>query len=142
MILARWDAAEERRAVLRLRPGADLRGGIEDAFAAEGAGFGHVAACVGSLSAAAIRPAGRDDALTLEGDMEIVALSGTLTPDGPHLHVAVSDAEGRATGGHLLPGCTVRTTAEIVLALAPARLTRANDPATGYAELARPPAGP
>lgn len=136
MILARWDAARERRAVLRLAPGADLRGGIEAAFAAEGAGAGYVAACVGSLSRAAIRPAGRDDALTLEGDMEIVSLSGTLTPDGPHLHVAVADAAGRMTGGHLLPGCAVRTTAEVVIDLAPARLRRAHDPATGYDELA------
>ena len=138
MILARWDAAEERRVALRLAPGADLRAGIEAAFAAEGAGSGHVAACVGSLSAAAIRPAGRDGALTLAGDMEIVALSGTLTPDGPHLHLAVADAEGRVTGGHLLPGCVVRTTAEMVLALAPVRLTRRHDPLTGCAELAAP----
>ena len=136
MILARWNAADERRVALRLAPGADLRRGIEAAFGAESAGAGFVAACAGSLSSAAIRPAGRDDALALEGDLEVVSLSGTLTPEGPHLHLAVADSEGRMTGGHLLPGCAVRTTAEVVLALSPARLTRAHDPATGFAELA------
>ncbi len=121
--------------MVRLRPGDDLRGGIE---AAAGDASGYVAACVGSLSRAAIRSAGRDEPLILTGDMEIVALSGTLTPDGPHLHLAVADAAGRMTGGHLLPGCAIRTTAEIVLALAPVRLTRAHDPATGFMELSGP----
>ena len=142
MILARWDASEEWRAVLRLRPGADLRREIEAAFAEEagrrGAGAGYVAACAGSLSRAAIRPAGRDDALDLTGDMEIVSLSGTLTPDGPHLHVALADAAGTVAGGHLLPGCEVRTTAEVVLALSTVRLSRAHDPETGCAELSAP----
>lgn len=136
MILARWDAADEARLAVRLRPGDDLRAGIE--AAADGAA-GYVAACVGSLSAAALRPAGRDEPLTLTGDMEIVALTGTLTPDGPHLHLAVADAAGAVRGGHLLPGCTVRTTAEIVLALAPGPLLRRRlDPATGHPELSAP----
>jgi predicted DNA-binding protein with PD1-like motif len=44
-----------------------------------------------------------------------VALSGTLSPDGPHLHIAVADAAGRTLGGHLGVGSIVHTTAEIVV---------------------------
>ncbi len=74
--------------------------------------------------------------LTLAGPLEIVALSGTLSPDGVHLHLAVADAEGRMTGGHLLAGCIVRTTAELVLGLAAGvAFARRPDPRTGYAEL-------
>jgi predicted DNA-binding protein with PD1-like motif len=39
-------------------------------------------------------------------------------------------------GGHVGPGCIVRTTAELLLALLPGRrFARAFDPQTGYQEL-------
>jgi predicted DNA-binding protein with PD1-like motif len=121
---------------LRLRPGCDLRLSLERAFAGTGAGAGCVLSAVGSLERAALRPAGLDRETALETDLEIVALSGTLSPDGAHLHVAVSDAAGRVTGGHLLPGSRVRTTAEIVIGLLDGvRFARAPDPETGHAEL-------
>jgi predicted DNA-binding protein with PD1-like motif len=80
----------------------------------------------------------------LRGDLEILTLAGSLAPDGPHLHIAVSDADGRVTGGHMGSGCVVRTTAEVLVALLPRHeFTREIDPATGFRELAvRPPPGP
>jgi hypothetical protein len=50
--------------------------------------------------------------------------------------LAVADQQGRTVGGHLVAGCTVRTTAEVVLG-ADDRLVfaREHDPATGYDEL-------
>jgi len=65
-----------------------------------------------------------------------VALTGTLSQDGSHLHLAVADDQGRTVGGHLAEDCTVRTTAEVVVA-ADDRLVfaREHDPATGYDEL-------
>ncbi|MDF0601881.1 DUF296 domain-containing protein [Psychromarinibacter sp. C21-152] len=133
---ASWPAAATRFVALRLQPGDDLRRALEAAFAAAPETAGFVAACIGSLTGARLRPAGRDDPLAVPGPLEIVALSGTLSAEGPHLHLAVSDAEGRMTGGHLLPGCTVRTTAEIVLGLTSAvAFRRADDPRTGYKEL-------
>ena len=45
-------------------------------------------------------------------------------------------ATGAMTGGHLLPGCIIRTTAELVLGLAATvAFRRVEDPATGYPEL-------
>ena len=56
--------------------------------------------------------------------------------DGSRDGVFVSDADGRVFGGHVAPGCIVRTTAEILLAvLDDVRFERAPDPATGHAEL-------
>ena len=96
-------------------PGQDLR--LETEAAAKAAGFraASVLTCVGSLSRAALRPAGMDRTDLLDGDMEILSFVGTLSEDGPHLHLAVSDATGRMTGGHAQPGSIVRTTAEVVL---------------------------
>ena len=131
-----WPAAATRFLALRLRPGDDLRGAIEAAFAAEPEAAGFVVAAVGSLSRATLRPAGREDPLVLGLPLEIIALSGTLSGDGVHLHMAVSDATGAMTGGHLLPGCTIRTTAELVLGLTGAvTFRRVPDPATGFPEL-------
>lgn len=41
---------------------------------------------------------------------------GTVSEYGCHLHASFSREDLSAFGGHLLPGCTVNTTAEIVLA--------------------------
>jgi predicted DNA-binding protein with PD1-like motif len=68
--------------------------------------------------------------------LELIALSGTLSRYGMHLHGAVADAEGRVYGGHIMAGCVIRTTAEIAIAPLPhLRLRREPDPATGYLEL-------
>lgn len=131
-----WPAASTRFLALRLHPGNDLRPAIEAAFAdcPEQAGF--LAAAVGSLSRAVLRPAGRNEPLVLDLPLEIVAMSGTLSRDGAHLHLAVADATGAMTGGHLLAGSLVRTTAELVLGLAAEIVFhRPADPGTGYPEL-------
>lgn len=121
---------------LRLAPGADLRDALQAALAARGARAAFVVAGIGSLRPARLRLAGAEAASELEGDSEILTLSGTLSPDGPHLHASLADAQGRVVGGHVLPGCIVRTTAELLVAwLDHWAFAREADPMTGYAEL-------
>jgi uncharacterized protein len=121
---------------LRLTPGQDLRDALLHALAGHGAGAAFVLQGIGSQSVARIRCAGQRDALELRGDREILTLAGTLSPDGPHLHISVADAQGNVLGGHVEPGCLVRTTAEILLALLPGhRFSRPFDAATGFKEL-------
>lgn len=121
---------------LRLSPGDDLRAALDHAFHARGLSAAFVVQGIGSLSVARLRYAGRDDAAELRGDLEILTLAGTLSAQGPHLHMSVSDAHGRVFGGHVTPGCIVRTTAEIIVANLPdERYTREHDAATGFAEL-------
>jgi uncharacterized protein len=125
-----------RTMALRLRPGADLRRELLTLAAHERVRAGWVLTCVGSLSRARLRLAGGTEHATWQGAFEIVALTGTLSQDGGHLHLAVADQQGRTVGGHLAEGCTVRTTAEVVLAADDRLLfTREHDPATGYDEL-------
>ena len=125
-----------RTIAVRLRPGADLKAELAALAAREGVRAGWVLTCVGSLSRVRLRLASGAEHRTWQGPFEIVALTGTLSPDGGHLHLAVADHQGRTVGGHLAEGCTVRTTAEVVLA-ADDRLVfaREHDPATGYDEL-------
>lgn len=136
MTLAVWPGEATRWIALRLGPGEDLRGGIEEAFAEAPEQAGFVAACVGSASRLALRHAGADEASVTEGCYEVVALSGTLSVDGVHLHLAASRPDGTVTAGHLVAGTIVRTTAELVIGLVGGvRFTRPLDPETGYAEL-------
>lgn len=126
--------------VLRLSPGDDLRLSLEQAWAALSASHGVQAGCVvsavGSLSVAQLRYADAPGATRLKGPLELLTLAGTFSAQGPHLHASVSRADGTVAGGHLLPGCVVRTTAEVVLALLPGwQFTREPDAATGFAEL-------
>ncbi|MDR5747145.1 DNA-binding protein [Caballeronia sp. LZ029] len=121
---------------LRLSPGDDLRAALDHAFRTHGLSAAFVLQGIGSLSVARLRHAGRDEVSELRGDLEILTLAGTLSAQGPHLHMSVSDADGRVSGGHVTPGCIVRTTAEIVVANLPGeRYTREHDAATGFAEL-------
>jgi predicted DNA-binding protein with PD1-like motif len=121
---------------LRIGAGADLRVALDAVPALHGVNAAFVVQGIGSLSVACIRYAGQSDLAELRGDLEILTLGGSLGPDGPHLHITVADADGRVSGGHMGPGCVVRTTAEVLVALLPGhRFSRAHDPATGYKEL-------
>jgi predicted DNA-binding protein with PD1-like motif len=121
---------------LRLAPQQDVRAALEAVFAGQDAGAGFVLQGIGSLSVARIRYAGLSHSTELRGDMEILSLAGTLSPDGAHLHISVADAQGNVTGGHVDYGCIVRTTAELLVALLPAhRFSREVDPSTGFKEL-------
>jgi predicted DNA-binding protein with PD1-like motif len=122
---------------LRLNPGDDLRAALDAALAALGAEAAFVLAGIGSLREARVRLAGREAPHHVVGDLEILTLAGTLGAGGSHLHASLADANGHVLGGHVAPGCIVRTTAEILLAvLDDVAFTREPDPATGYAELA------
>ena len=121
---------------LRLQPGDDLRRALEAWMGEQEEQAGCVISAVGSLSVAQLRLAGEPDATAFRSDLEILSLTGTLSPDGAHLHIAIADSSGAVIGGHLCAGSLVRTTAELVVGLLPEWLFRRElDPSTGYAEL-------
>jgi predicted DNA-binding protein with PD1-like motif len=116
---------------IRLAPGQDLRAALEAAVLAQNCQAAFVLSGIGSLSTASLR---------LTGEMEILTLSGTVAAGGDrtasHLHMAISTATAQVLGGHVAPGCIVRTTAEVLLALLPDwQFTREPDAQTGYDEL-------
>jgi uncharacterized protein len=121
---------------LRLFPGDDLRVALEDVLRQANVQAAFVIQGIGSLSVAQLRFAGREDPTELRDDLEILTLAGSLSSDGAHLHMSVSDPRGRVFGGHVGHGCSVRTTAEVLLALLPEhRFSRERDLSSGFMEL-------
>ncbi|HVG31857.1 MAG TPA: PPC domain-containing DNA-binding protein [Pyrinomonadaceae bacterium] len=122
--------------VLRLKPGQDLREELEKLTKASNIRAGFIVTAVGSLQKASLRLADQTATSTFMQKFEIVSLTGTLSTDGVHLHIALSDTEGKTIGGHLVSGSIIYTTAEIVIAEArDLFFTREMDAQTGYKEL-------
>ena len=96
----------------RLKPGEDLRKSIEAIIKEKNIQAGWINTCVGSLTDYSIRFANQQEGCHGSGHFEIVSLTGTVSVNGSHLHISISDSEGKTIGGHLLEGFT---TAEIVI---------------------------
>ena len=101
----------------RLKPGQDLFNEIEAVVAKQNIEAGCVLSAVGSLTHAALRLANRDYYSEYDGHFEIVSITGTVSIHGSHLHISISDEDGKTIGGHLVPGCKIYTTAEMVLGI-------------------------
>ena len=121
----------------RLRRGDDLLEKLEEFAREHHIPAAAVVSGVGCVSRARVRDASGVTVRTLDEPLEIVSLMGTVSEHGCHLHANFSREDLTTFGGHLLPGCIVNTTAEIVLAELPDTVfTRERDEATGYEELA------
>ena len=121
---------------VRLRPGQDLQDELTSLVRTQKIGAGLILTAVGSLTDVSLRLANQEGATIYRGHFEIVSLVGTLSVNGSHLHLSVSDSIGRTIGGHLMPGNTIYTTAELVIGLLPdVEYVREPDPTFGYREL-------
>mgnify|MGYP001566894705 CR=1 FL=1 len=95
---------------------------------------------VGGLENAELRMAGSEPdnqiVKELSGPLEIVSGTGTISKDGCHIHVSLSNQKGYVLGGHLKDGCKVKSTAEIVIGLfEDISYKRVYDDNTGFKEL-------
>ena len=119
----------------RLTNGMDLKREIEK-YVIDNKISGIILCAVGCLSKLTIRLADGRSILEKDGNFEIVSVTGTLSEDGVHIHVSVSDENGNTIGGHLKEGCIVNTTAEIVLNIFDdIKFKREFDSNTGYSEI-------
>ncbi|WP_227687256.1 PPC domain-containing DNA-binding protein [Spirosoma arboris] len=120
----------------RLRPGQDLKKELDTFVHQERVEAGAVLTCVGSLTDVSLRLANQTESSLWRGHFEIVSLVGTLSTNGSHIHLLVSDSTGRTLGGHLMEGCKIYTTAELVIAvMTDITYAREVDPVFGYREL-------
>jgi uncharacterized protein len=99
----------------RLKPGQDLWNEIDSFVGQNNIEAGVILCAVGSLTHATLRLANRDFFTDYEGHFEIVSITGAVSIHGSHIHISISDGDGQTIGGHLVPGCVVYTTAEIVI---------------------------
>ncbi|XP_070705950.1 bifunctional protein GlmU-like [Pempheris klunzingeri] len=125
---------------VRFGPGQELLGSLQAFVEERRLRAPFIITCVGSVTKATLRLANAtatntNEVLHLSGRFEIVSLVGTLNPDA-HLHICLSDTEGKTVGGHVLGDLQVFTTAEVVVGEAvDLRFSREMDERTGFPEL-------
>lgn len=67
---------------------------------------------------------------------EIVSLTGTVSRERCHVHISLSREDLSTVGGHLVEGCTVNTTCELVIGVMEEwRFAVQQDAQTGYDEI-------
>ncbi|MDI6644697.1 MAG: DNA-binding protein [Methanobacteriaceae archaeon] len=118
----------------RLLPGQDLKKGIQDILNDQNLKSGFIISIVGSLNVAVLRTADGNNKF-FKGPLEIVSAEGTVSADGIHVHISISDINGMVYGGHLMNGCEIHTTAEIGILESKKEFKRVFDKKTGYSEL-------
>lgn len=123
---------------VRLTDGQDLYQEIENLVAEHEIKAGIILSAVGGLSESTIRVPVIDGRVKYihPPNVEIDCAHGTVAANGLHVHISISDVDGKVWGGHLKSGCTIRTTCELVIGiLEDVTFSRQPDPHTGYDEL-------
>jgi len=120
----------------RLRRGDDLLLSIRALAKEHHIAAGVVLSAVGCVSSARVRDASGVTIREISEPCEIVALNGTVSEARCHLHIALSKEDLSAVGGHLVEGCVVNTTCELVVGVLDGwRIGVEEDAETGYDEL-------
>ncbi len=120
----------------RLHRGDDLLLSIRTLCEREKIDAAVVLSAVGCVSRAVLRDAGGVNLRSVDEPCEIVSLNGTASRTRCHLHLALSREDLSVIGGHMMPGCIVNTTCELVLGvLEHMRFDVEQDAQTGYDEL-------
>ncbi len=120
----------------RLRRGDDLLGSIRAIAEQERLDLAVVLSGVGCVTHVRLRDAGGVTVQEVEEPCEIVSLQGTVSTKRCHLHASFSREDLSTIGGHLMEGCTVNTTCELVLGeLEDWRCDVEQDAETGYDEI-------
>ncbi len=99
---------------LKLSAGSDLRKSLQE-MAQEQNRSGFVLGVVGNLSRAKFQCPGQSGPTVLEGNLEIITLNGTVSPNSVHLHLSLSDSACQVWGGHLEPGTIVLKGADLLV---------------------------
>ena len=100
----------------RLKPNQDFFDSIQEFVEKNNIEAGCILSAVGSFTHATLKLANRDLLTEYDGHFEIVSITGTVSIHASHIHISISDGDGKTIGGHLVSGCKIYTTAEIVIA--------------------------
>ena len=120
----------------RLRRGEDLLCAIQALAEQEKIAAGVVLSAVGCVSKARVRDASGVNIREITEHCEIVSLNGTASAARCHIHIALSKENLSTVGGHLVEGCIINTTCELVVGVLDGwEIDKEFDPETGYHEL-------
>ena len=122
--------------VVRLRRGMDLLQSIEKYCKDNQIKAGVILSGVGCVTKGRVRDASGVTIVDIDEPMEIVSLMGTVSEKRCHLHVSFSKEDLTVIGGHLVIGCIINTTCELVIGeLENCVFDVTFDEETGYDEL-------
>lgn len=120
----------------RLHRGDDLLKSIQTLAKDQHIGAGVVLSAVGCISKGMVRDASGVTLRQIDAPCEIVSLNGTVSAIRCHLHIALSREDLSTVGGHLVEGCIINTTCELVIGVLDGwEIAREYDAETGYDEL-------
>lgn len=120
----------------RLRRGEDLLLSIRSLAKEYHIQAGVVLSAVGCISQGRLRDASGVSIRSISEHCEIVSLNGTVSENRCHLHLSLSREDLSTVGGHLVEGCIINTTCELVLGILDSWSIGVEfDDETGYDEL-------
>ncbi len=120
----------------RLHRGNDLLLSIKNICREEHIKAGVVLSSVGCILSGRVRDASGVTIREINEHCEILSLNGTVSENRCHLHIALSKEDLSSVGGHLVEGCIINTTCELVIGILEQwSIGVEYDPETGYDEL-------
>ncbi|MGM9562770.1 MAG: PPC domain-containing DNA-binding protein [Faecousia sp.] len=120
----------------RLHRGDDLLKSIQALAKDQHIGAGVILSAVGCISKGVVRDASGVTLRQIDAPCEIVSLNGTVSAIRCHLHIALSREDLSTVGGHLVEGCIINTTCELVIGVLDGwEIATEYDAETGYDEL-------
>ena len=121
---------------VRLHRGDDLLLSIKALAQEKHIRAGVVLSAVGCVLQARLRDASGVNIRDIGEHCEIVSLNGTVSENRCHLHLALSKEDLSTIGGHMVEGCIINTTCELVIGELPSQQIDVEfDEETGYKEL-------
>lgn len=121
---------------VRLHRDADLLLSIKELAQEKHIKAGVVLSAVGCVLQARLRDASGVNIRDIGEHCEIVSLNGTVSEKRCHLHLALSKEDLSTIGGHMVEGCIINTTCELVIGELPDQQIDVEfDEETGYKEL-------
>ncbi len=100
---------------VRLTRGMDLLKSIKEYCIEHHLRAGIVLSGVGCVLKARVRDASGVSIVEIDEHMEIVSLTGTISEKRCHLHISFAKEDLSVIGGHLVEGCVINTTCELVI---------------------------
>lgn len=120
----------------RLRRGDDLLREVQNIAREEQLQLAVILSAVGCVTRARVRDASGVTVREICEPCEIVSATGTVSAARCHVHVSFVKEDLSTVGGHLMEGCIINTTCELVLGVVEGwRCGVEQDEETGYDEI-------
>tara|TARA_B100000700_G_C14865124_1_gene770553 strand:+ start:312 stop:935 length:624 start_codon:yes stop_codon:yes gene_type:complete len=101
---------------LHFNPNSDLLLSLQD-IANEQYLNGFILGAVGNLSKVRFKCPSPQSPKLIEGNLELITLSGTISPTNLHIHISIADSSCNVSGGHLEEGTIVLKGIDLLVGL-------------------------